>query len=138
MLQLVPSGAPGAGWVQKAEEPTSAAAAAAAAQESLRVSSLAATSASWAAQPKQSSGAWLPPGAAAAAPQAPGRGPSFPADRHLNPEEYPSLAATARSNSQPQKRPAFEHPVRSYCMRSCRVLAVRCKKRHAWRRGCEQ
>ncbi|GIL74137.1 hypothetical protein Vretimale_4920 [Volvox reticuliferus] len=98
--QLVPAGA-SAGWAKPEEQapPT----------QPQEVRSALTAGSNWASQPRIGSGAWASTGTSS---PAHGRGPSFPVDRHLNPDEYPSLAATARSNSQPQKqRPVpYEQP----------------------------
>ncbi len=97
--QLVPTGA-SAGWA-KPEEPSAPA-------QPQEVRSALTAGSNWASQPRLGSGAWTSGGTDSPAPAR----PSFPLDRHLNPDEYPSLAATARSSSQPSKqRPVpYEQP----------------------------
>lgn len=106
--QLVPSGTAGAGW-SKPEEPQPQQQSQA--QPEVRQSALTAGS-NWASsEPRSGSTGWVPP--AREGPFAAGSsyrgGSSFPVERHLNPEEYPSLAATA-SEKLPSKRHAHEHP----------------------------
>lgn len=98
----MPSGAAGSGW-SKPEEPKPAEQP----QPEVRQSALTAGS-NWASQNRQDgSGGWVPP--ARDGPfSAPAVRGSFPVERHLNPEEYPSLAAVAKEKP-PSKRQHFEH-----------------------------
>jgi hypothetical protein len=94
--QLVPSGTAGAGW-SKPEEPQPAPQP----QPEVRQSALTAGS-NWASQGRQEgSSSYVPP--VREGPYAPGSRGSFPVERHLNPEEYPSLAAGAKEKP-PSKR----------------------------------
>lgn len=99
--QLVPSGTAGAGW-SKPEEPQPAAQP----QPEVRQSALTAGS-NWASQSRpDGSSSYVPP--VREGPYAPGSRGSFPVERHLNPEEYPSLAAGAKEKP-PSKRQQYEH-----------------------------
>jgi len=101
--QLVPSGAAGSGWT-KPEEPQPQQQQ----QPEVRQSALT-TGSNWASQPRPGSSGWVPPareGPYAGSAAARGTG-SFPVERHLNPEEYPSLAAIAREKP-PSRRQQFE------------------------------
>jgi hypothetical protein len=103
--QLVPSNAAGGGW-SKPEEPQPAPQQPAA-QEPPR-SALTAGS-NWASQNRSGSSGWVPP--VREGPYAPGSTypkSSFPVDRHLNPEEYPSLAATAQQPKPAKHKAAHE------------------------------
>lgn len=89
--QLVPSGTGSSSWTAKPEETNVNDG-----QPSITAN------ATWASQPRPAApaapaGAWQPP----TAPTAPTshRGSSYPVDRHLNPEEFPSLAATAKASA---------------------------------------
>lgn len=100
--QLVPSGAAGAGW-NKPEEPQPPQPQP---QPEVRQSALTAGS-NWASSQRTSSSGWVPPVregpfAGTAAPRG-----SFPVERHLNPEEYPSLEATSKEKPA-SKRQQFE------------------------------
>jgi hypothetical protein len=98
--QLVPSGTAGAGW-SKPEEPQPAPQP----QPEVRQSALTAGS-NWASQGRQEgSSSYVPP--VREGPYASGSRGSFPVERHLNPEEYPSLAAGAKEKP-PSKR-HYEH-----------------------------
>lgn len=99
--QLVPSGAAGTGW-SKPEEPQQQPQPQP--QPEVRQSALTAGS-NWASSQRSASSGWVPPareGPFAAGSAAP-RG-SFPVDRHLNPEEYPSLAATGKEKPEKKKK----------------------------------
>lgn len=101
--QLVPSNAAGSGW-SKPEEPQPQPQP----QPEIRQSALTAGS-TWASQNRSDTTGWVPPtreGPYAAAGKGSGKG-SFPVDRHLNPEEYPSLAAVSREK--PQVRRHEQH-----------------------------
>jgi hypothetical protein len=86
------------------------------AQPEVRQSALTATS-NWASSERSSGGGgggstnWVPPvrDGPFSAGSASYRGPSFPVERHLNPEEYPSLAVTAKEKSA-SKRQQYEAP----------------------------
>eukprot|EP00882_Tetradesmus_deserticola_P006733 GHRQ01007086.1.p1 GENE.GHRQ01007086.1~~GHRQ01007086.1.p1 ORF type:complete len:427 (+),score=116.81 GHRQ01007086.1:83-1363(+) len=98
--QLVPSGTAGTGW-SKPEEPQPAPQP----QPEVRQSALTAGS-NWASQDRQDgSSSYVPP--VREGPYAPGSRGSFPVERHLNPEEYPSLAAGAKEK--PPVRRQYEY-----------------------------
>lgn len=100
--QLVPSGSAGPGW-SKPEEVVPPPP-----QPEYKQSALTSGS-TWASQPRSSSAPvnWHPPQKEAVnIPQPQGARGSYPVDRHLNPEEYPSLAATVRPSAQLQSKPA--------------------------------
>ncbi len=105
--QLVPSGG-GSGWTKPEEQPPPQQQPT---QPEVRQSALTAGSnwASSAAQPRPGvpQPQWTPP-----VRDVPHIGPprgSYPVDRHLNPEEYPSLAATAKAQAAAARpKPATE------------------------------
>lgn len=107
--QLVPSGAAGSGW-SKPEEPQQAPQPQP--QPEVRQSALTAGS-NWASVQRSGSSGWVPParegpfaaGSAAAVPRG-----SFPVERHLNPEEYPSLAATSKDKPASKRQQYEQHP----------------------------
>lgn len=100
--QLVPSGTGSSSWTKPDDAATSSSAGATAQPEQARQPSLTAT-ATWASQPRSSnaagpSGAWQGPTTQPSQqPVQHSRGfPPYPSERRLNPEEYPSLADTAK------------------------------------------
>jgi hypothetical protein len=108
--QLVPSSAAGTGW-SKPEEPQQQPQLQP--QPEVRQSALTAGS-NWASSQRSASSGWVPPareGPFAAGSAAP-RG-SFPVDRHLNPEEYPSLAATGKEKPE-KKKQQYEQQARDH------------------------
>lgn len=111
--QLVPSGAAGTGWSKPEEPPPQQQPA----QPEVRQSALTAGS-NWASTQRSGSTGWVPP--VREGPFAAGsstyRSGSFPLERQLNPEEYPTLGTTA-SEKPPSKRQqelqAARHQVRA-------------------------
>lgn len=93
--QLVPAGGTAGGWNKPEETPPVSQ------PEISRPAALTAGS-TWASQPRVAGAAWQPP-------PAPGtKVPVSTGDRGLNPEEYPSLAATAKPQSVPQPKPGVK------------------------------
>ncbi len=104
----------------------------------------------WGAAPRPGpapvAGPWQPPGPAGSAqPERRGPGASYPVDRHLNPEEFPSLATAKAGVPAPRPKLAYEHgqvgvfegvrPAFSGCGGAERDLD-RHATRHATRRMC--
>lgn len=129
---MVPSGAAGAGW-SKPEEPQPQPQP----QPEVRQSALTAGS-NWASQNRSDSAGWLPPTREGpyAAGSAAAKG-SFPVERHLNPEEYPSLAAVSRekppTKKQQYEQQALQHQQVSLVHASC-TSALTCHRSgsNAW------
>lgn len=104
--QLVPAGSGTGGWNKPEEAP------AVSQPEISRPAALTAGS-TWASQPRAGGAAWQP-SVAAPAPKP----TTFPGDRGLNPEEYPSLAATAKPQSasiqRPGTKPSYDQDSRTW------------------------
>jgi hypothetical protein len=132
--QLVPSNAAGGGWTKPEEPPPQQPQQPEAPRSALTAGS------NWASQNRSSASGWVPP--VREGPYAPGStsGPkgSFPVDRHLNPEEYPSLAATAHEKQSRLKAAAESqgaqvggHPAIRLCVSHAVMrLAYACLGRH--------